>query len=131
VRNNAAANVAALFRAAHVALPLRFDTANVGDEASPSQSNLAPANLVDDAHASRAGAIIVSGSRDRRQTHHQPPKSAIDRAPAPRPKLVCPAREPISTFSAHGQAMLDPCSIKAATAIEAEPSNGVSLNLCG
>ena len=77
------------------------------ERASP-KGELAPANLVDDAHASRAGAMIVSGSLDRRQTHHQPPKSAIDRVPAPRPKLVYPAREPISTFSAHGQAMAPP-----------------------
>jgi hypothetical protein len=70
--------------------------------------SVTPANLAADAHASRAGAMIVSRSLDRRQTHRQPPKSAIDRAPAPRPKLVCPVREPISTFYAYGQAMVRP-----------------------
>ncbi len=90
-------------------------------EASRSHPRLAPASLVNDAHASRAGEMTDSRSPDRRQPRHRPPKSPIGHESVPRPEFVRRAQGPILNSFSQCQVMADPCSIKAATEIEDEP----------
>jgi len=64
--------------------------------------------------------MIVSGSLDRRLTHHQPPKSALTELLL-RAQNRMPAREP-SRLSLHAVKLwLDPRSFKAATALRQNP----------
>ncbi len=87
------------------ACTFRFDTASAGVEALRLQRRLAPANLVEGAHANRIGVLIVPHSPDRHQTRGPSPISAIGHQSVPRPKFVSPSPRTKSIFFPHSQVM--------------------------
>ena len=104
------------------ACTFRFDTASAGVEALRLQRRLAPANLVEGAHANRIGVLIVPHSPDRHQTRGPSPISAIGHQSVARLKFVRPLRGTKSIFSAHGQAMAELPINQGATESEEDPN---------